>query len=77
MTRVTLTLAARVPLTCMVCVLMTSTSALLNALLLCCWSEQAQSVQRSCHDSCCVSSSPSRFGRERVTCPVSSTVEEG
>ena len=71
------TLAVSVPLTCMVCVLTTSTSALLKALLLCCWSKQAQSVQHSGHDSCCVSSSPSRFGRVRVTCPVSSTVEEG
>ena len=77
MARVThTTLAVRVPLTCMVCVLTTSTSALLKALLLCCWSKQAQSVQHSGHDSCCVSSSPSRFGRVRVTCPVSSTVEE-
>ena len=77
MARVThTTLAVRVPLTCMVCVLTTSTSALLKALLLCCWSKQAQSVQHSGHDSCCVSSSPSRFGRVKVTCPVSSTVEE-
>ena len=79
MARVThTTLAVRVPLTCMVCVLTTSTSALLKALLLCCWSKQAQSVQHSGHDSCCASSIPSRFGRVKVTCPVSSTVgEEG